>query len=124
MAYFQATRTEATPFRSRREPQNNKWQRNQNTVVHARAVAMGPITHTIVVALMVAVLGLIYLAQVTKTSTYGYTLQGQSEELASLTAEQQELEIENARLQALNTIKDSTVATNMTTPVSTTSATN
>lgn len=85
---------------------------------------MGPITHTVVVALMVAVLGLIYLSQVTKSSTFGYVLQQQNDTLASLAAEQQDLEIENARLQALSTVKDSNVAAAMTAPVSTTSATN
>jgi hypothetical protein len=123
MSYFRTSASSATEFRARREP-TTKWQRNQNTVAYAAPVRMGPITHTVVVALMVAVLGLVYLSQVTKSSTFGYTLQQQNDTLASLAAEQQDLEIENARLQALNTVRDSNVAKAMTTPVSTATTTN
>lgn len=119
MAYFRSSTPEATVFRARHES-SGKWQRNQNTVAYSGPTKMGPITHTVLVSLMVAVLGLIYLAQVTKSSTFGYTLQQQSDTLASLNAEQRDLQIENARLQALNTIKDSNVAKAMTTPASTT----
>lgn len=116
MSYY--TRTSSVePFVSARK--NQKWQRNQNTVVFAPKSAMGPVTHTVLVALMIAVLGLIYLSQVTKTSTFGYTLQKQTDEMASLTAERQDLEIENARLQALTKVKDSNVAKAMTPPAST-----
>lgn len=123
MSYFRTSASSETEFRARRDP-TTKWQRNQNTVAYAAPARMGPITHTVVVALMVAVLGLVYLSQVTKSSTFGYTLQQQNDTLASLAAEQQDLEIENARLQALNTVKDSSVAKAMTTPVSTATATN
>lgn len=124
MSYFRTPALGAADFRARRDTTTSKWQRNQNTVAYVAPVRMGPITHTVVVALMVAMLGLVYLSQVTKSSTFGYTLQQQNDTLASLAAEQQDLEIENARLQALNTVKDSNVAKAMTVPVSTTSATN
>ena len=118
MAYFRTSTSEATVFRARREG-SNKWQRNQNTVAFGVQEKMGPITHTVVVALMVAVLGLVYLSQVTKSSTFGYTLQQQNDTLVSLSAEQHDLEIENARLQALATVKDSNVAKAMADPAST-----
>lgn len=125
MAYFRTSTPEATVFRARRDGvSNNKWQRNQNTVAFGTQTKMGPITHTVVVALMVAGLGLVYLSQVTKSSTFGYAMQQQNETLASLNAEQHDLEIENARLQALNTVKESNVASAMTTPSSTSIVTN
>ncbi|MDB5177649.1 MAG: hypothetical protein JWO61_32, partial [Candidatus Saccharibacteria bacterium] len=37
------------------------WNRNQNTVAFASSVKLGPVTHTVLVALMITVLGLIYL---------------------------------------------------------------
>lgn len=123
MAYFRTSQPEATIFRARRDS-GNKWQRNQNTVAYAAPVKMGPITHTVLVALMIAVLGLIYLSQVTRSSTFGYTLQEQSDTMASLNAQQHDLQIENARLQALNTVKDSNVAKAMTAPATTETATN
>lgn len=94
------------------------WQRNQNTVAFAARTNLGPITHTVIIALMLALLGLIYLSQVTKTSSYGYVLQNQTDEIAALSAERQDLEVENARLQALGRVKDSTVASAMTRPAS------
>ena len=126
MSYFRTSSMGTTDFRARRDntTTNDKWYRNQNTVTYTAAVRMGPITHTVVVALMVAILGLVYLSQVTKSSTFGYTLQQQNDTLASLVAEQQDLQIENARLQALNKIKDSSVARAMTAPASVSTATN
>jgi len=52
--------------------QQRMWRRNQNTVPFASATVLGPVTHTVLIALMIAVLGLIYLTQVTKTSLYGF----------------------------------------------------
>ena len=124
MSYFHTPAfSSETQFRARRDP-TAKWQRNQNTVAYATSVKMGPVTHTVAIALIVAMLGLIYLSQVTRSSTFGYTLQQQNETLASLEAEQQDLEIENARLQALGTVKNSNVAKAMVAPASTQTATN
>lgn len=120
MSYYRTPSTDS--FASSRR--SRQWQRNQNTVVYAPRASMGPITHTVIVALMIAVLGLIYLSQVTKTSSYGYVLQNQADEMASLTAERQDLEVENARLQALSRVKESNVAKAMVEPVSTERATN
>lgn len=48
--------------------------RNQNTVKFRSAINLGPVSHTIIIAIMLAALGLIYLTQITKTSTFGYTI--------------------------------------------------
>jgi len=85
---------------------------------------MGPISHTVIIAFMIALLGLIYLTQVTKTSFYGYTINKQQEQLASLKAEGQDLQIENARLQALTRVQESDVAKAMSEPSSVEYATN
>lgn len=120
MSYYRTPQFE--PFVSSRR--SRQWQRNQNTVAYASRTTLGPIMHTVIVALMIAVLGLIYLSQVTKTSSFGYVLQDQNDTLASLAAEQQDLQVENARLQALSRVKDSNVAKAMTPPASVESATN
>lgn len=98
--------------------QQRMWRRNQNTVAFAPAMSLGPITHTVLVALMVAVLGLIYLTQVTKTSFYGYELDRRESVLADLKDEQNDLKIENARLQALERVSTSSVASALTEPAS------
>ncbi len=126
MSYYK-TQKSATTFSSSRRQRHasasRQWQRNQNTVAFAPKISLGPIAHTIIIALLVAVLGLIYLSQVTKTSSYGYELDRQNNQMAALTAERQDLEVENARLQALSRVADSSVAKAMVAPASTSYAT-
>jgi len=118
MSYYRST---TSNFTSR---QQRMWKRNQNTVAFMPTAALGPVAHTVLVALMIAVLGLIYLTQVTKTSSYGYELETRNEEIAALQAEHQDLENESAKLQALERVKESSVAKAMTEPASTDYATN
>ncbi|MGD8374183.1 MAG: hypothetical protein PVI21_05020 [Candidatus Woesebacteria bacterium] len=92
------------------------WRRNQNTVRHQIRSGFGPVTHTVVIAVMLCVLGLIYLTQITKTSTYGYQINDLKTKEDELLAEKRDLEVENARLQALERVKQSDVAKAMTTP--------
>jgi hypothetical protein len=68
---------------------------------------------------MVAVLGLIYLTQATRATGYDYEAQAIDSQIAELNQQKGELEIENARLTALETIRNSSVAREMTTPSST-----
>lgn len=108
-------RTTSSAFTSR---QQRMWKRNQNTVAFAPSVSLGPVAHTVIVALMIAVLGLIYLTQVTKTSFYGYQLDDRDQKMTALVAQKRDLEVENARLQALETVKQSNVARAMESPSS------
>ncbi|MEO8691802.1 MAG: hypothetical protein ABI397_03405 [Candidatus Saccharimonas sp.] len=103
-------------FNDRRQ---SNWGRNQNTVAFASAIKLGPITHTVLVALMIAVLGLIYLTQATRVSGYDYAANSVSDKISSLSQEKENLEVENARLTALQTVKDSSVAKAMVAPSST-----
>ena len=105
-----------TNFSSRRQ---QNWSRNQNTVAFVSTIKLGPVTHTVLVALMITVLGLIYLTQATKVTSYDYQTQKIDAQIADLNNQKADLEIENARLTALETVKKSSVATTMTTPVST-----
>lgn len=102
-----------TQFNSRRQ---TNWQRNQNTVAFASAVKLGPISHTVLVALMITVLGLIYLTQATRVSGYDYAASEVSDKISALTDQKNDLEVENARLTALQTVKSSSVAKAMTAP--------
>lgn len=113
MSQYQSRR--ARQFDSRA---NNTWRRNQNTVAFAPTAALGPIAHTVLITLMIAVLGLIYLTQVTRTSSFAYELNESEQTQEELLAQYQDLQVENARLQALERVKDSDVARNMTTPES------
>jgi hypothetical protein len=105
--------TRTVQFNSRRQ---SNWGRNQNTVAFASAVKLGPVTHTVLVALMITVLGLIYLTQATRASSYDYAASDTANQISSLSDQKKELEVENARLTALQSVKSSSVAQNMTTP--------
>ena len=109
-------RTSSMAFSSR---QQRMWRRNQNTIAFAPSLSLGPVAHTVLIALMIAVLGLIYLTQVTKTSFYGYQLDERDTQRAELQAEKRDLQVDNARLQALERVKESNVAKAMDKPVST-----
>lgn len=112
MMSYQRTQT----FNTRRQ---QNWSRNQNTVAFVSNIKLGPVAHTVLVALMVTVLGLIYLTQATRATGYDYATQKIDSQIAELNTQKNDLEIENARLTALETVKKSNVASTMTTPAST-----
>ena len=102
---------------SSRRQQN--WSRNQNTVPFISSVKLGPVAHTVLVALMITVLGLIYLTQATRATGYDYEAQKIDSQIAELSTKKSDLEVENARLTALETVKNSNVAREMTTATGT-----
>lgn len=105
-----------TQFSSRR---SGGYGRNQNTTRFASNVKLGPVTHTVLVALMITVLGLIYLTQATRATGYDYEAKKIDDKIAELSTQKTDLEVENARLTALENIQDSTVARTMEPPVET-----
>lgn len=100
-------------FSSRRA---SSWSRNQNTTRFTSSVKLGPVTHTVLVALMITVLGLIYLTQATRATAYDYQAQAIDTKIADLSTKKANLEVENARLTALESVKNSDVAKAMTKP--------
>lgn len=109
---YQSTNT----FSSRRQ---QSWSRNQNTTKFISSVKLGPVAHTVLVALMITVLGLIYLTQATRATSYDYESQRIDSQIAELNTKKSDLEVESARLTALETVKNSAVAKELTVPVST-----
>ncbi|MDR0955509.1 MAG: hypothetical protein LBM73_00090 [Candidatus Nomurabacteria bacterium] len=93
--------------------------RNQNMTVYTSGAKLGPVAQAVIVALLVALLGLLYLTQLTKTSSFGYQLNSIKDKQTQLAAERDDLTVENARLQALTRVNNSSVAAAMTTPVDT-----
>lgn len=112
-------RNNSTTYTSRRQQSWQKPQsfgRNQNMAVFKPSAKLGPVAHTILVALMILVLGLIYLTQATKPTSYGYEAQKVDAEIAELENKKTDLEVENARLTALEAVENSDVAKEMVTP--------
>lgn len=85
------------------------YSRNQNTTRFESAIKLGPVAHTVLIALMIIVLGLIYVTQATRTTGYDYQAQKIDSQIAALNEQKGELEIENARLTAIETVKKSSV---------------
>lgn len=109
--------TRTQQFNSSRRTSN--WNRNQNTVAFVSAVKLGPVAHTVLIALMITVLGLIYLTQATRTTGYDYELKKLDGQIAELAAKQGDLKVENRRLTALENVQNTDVAKAMTTPAAT-----
>ncbi len=85
--------------------------RNQNAVsFQARARTLGPVSNTIVLIVLACLVGLLYLTQVTKTNSYGYTINGLQQQQSKLKDENANLEVSAARLQSLDRVAASQVA--------------
>ncbi len=84
--------------------------RNQNLTRTATMVQAGPVTSTVLLIGLVIVLALLYLNQVTKTSTFNYRVSQLSNSKTELIAQQQRLEVEAARLQSVSELKSRTAA--------------
>lgn len=104
---------QSTTYYTSRRQQN--WSRNQNTTRFTSNIKLGPVAHTVLVALMITVLGLIYLTQATRATSYDYESQKIDSQISDLNQQKSELQIENARLTALENVKNSSVAREMTT---------
>ena len=86
--------------------------RNQNSVsFRVTDTRLGPVSNTIVLIVLACLLGLLYLTQVTKTNTYGYSIHRLEKEQAALQTEHDNLSVTSARLQALDRAQ-STAVTN------------
>ena len=89
-------------------------QRNQNTTSFRDAKkGIGPISNSIILIVLACLLGLLYLAQVTKTNSFGYRINALNEQQSSLRQEHADLEIASARLQALERVGSSQPAKNL-----------
>lgn len=95
------------------------WGRNQNTARFISPVKLGPVMHTIMVALMITVLGVVYLTQASGAAAYDYRANDLDKKISELSTKKADLEVENARLSSLESVKRSDVAKAMTPPAST-----
>ena len=83
--------------------------RNQNGVAFRSSSerAIGPISNSIILIVLALVLGMLYLAQVTKTNAYGYKIASLQTEQQQLNAANDDLQVSSARLQAVQRVQDS-----------------
>lgn len=88
------------------------WTRNRNTVKH-EGRSLGPISLIGMFLMLITVMGMIYLTQGTKATSYDYQLNELDTEIAELTAEKEDLAVEKARLTSIAAANDSAVAAAM-----------
>lgn len=96
-----------------RRRQSRSMGRNRNLEAHSSSKTLGPVSSALFLIAIVGVLSLLYLTQVTKTSVYGYETNQLKEEQAQLLEQQQELQVEAARLQSVARVENSPVVDNM-----------
>ena len=88
--------------------------RNQNFVRHSSRT-LGPVTMVFGLALMVALLALIYVTQGAKATGYDYEISRVDAEISELTAQKEDLAVEQSRLTSVVASENSEVAANMAT---------
>lgn len=84
---------------------------NQNSVSFAtQTKVLGPVSNTLILIVLACLLGLLYLTQVTKTSSYGYTINNLQLQQSQLQNEHSNLQVTAARLQSLDRVAASNAA--------------
>ena len=85
--------------------------RNQNAVSFvATARSLGPVSNTIILIALACLIGLLYLTQVTRTNSFGYTINSLQQQQTQLQDEKANLEVATARLQSLDRVASSATA--------------
>ena len=88
--------------------------RNQNPVSFAAQTrTLGPVSNTIILIVLACLIGLLYLTQVTKTNSFGYTINNLQQQQSQLESQNANLEVSAARLQSLDRVAASQVAKNL-----------
>lgn len=93
----------------RRNLETATWMRNRNTVRHG-AKTLGTLSTSLIFGLLILIVGLIYVTQGTKATAYDYELSSIEAEIDELSAKRDDLAVERARLTAIATSENSTVA--------------
>ena len=90
------------------------WVRNHNAVRHNSQRQLGPISHIIVLSLIVCLIGLLALTQSAKVVQYDLNIATANSEISDLQAERDALAVENAKITAAAANEDTnTVASSM-----------
>ena len=99
-------------YRSNYNSYGAGWNRNRNTVRIQRK-SLGPISLVGIFMMLITVMGMIYLTQGTKATSYDYSLNQLDAEIAELEAQREDLAVEKARLTSIAAVENSQVAANM-----------
>ena len=81
--------------------------RNQNLYRNKAELKLGPVSTSMVMVAVIAVLALLYLNQITKLSVFGYQVTELQNQRSQALAAKQELEVQAARLTSIQEIQQS-----------------
>lgn len=95
---------------SMRQARNMRRGQNNIRFDNSSKPGLGPVSHTIILAMILAIIGMLYLTQIVKTSDYGYQVSELNDRKQALIEENEALTVESARLQAIERVKNSEVA--------------
>jgi len=88
--------------------------RNQNSVSFiSQTKTLGPVSNTIILIVLACMIGLLYLTQVTKTNSFGYTINSLQQQQNALQNQNENLQVNAARQQSLDRVANSQVAKNL-----------
>lgn len=91
--------------------QQRTLRRNRNSIKHQQLrKGLGPIANIVLIVIMITTLGMIYLTQITKSTSYSYQLDELKSRKTQLANQNKDLLFESTRLQALERIRTSSVA--------------
>ena len=82
---------------------------NLNSMDYSKK-GLGPISNALFLAVIITMLGLLYLSQVTKANDYSFTISGLESQKEQLIEENQSLAVEAARLASIENVQKSEVA--------------
>ncbi len=99
-------------YTTRRAAVNTGYARNYNTVRHAKR-SLGSISQIVIISILTLIVGLIYVAESTKATSFDYSISSVDAEITEMTAEKEDLAVEKARLNSVATAKNSAVAAAM-----------
>lgn len=88
------------------------YSRNRNIVRH-QARGIGRISAIAILVIEVFMIGLFYVSEQSKVTTYDYKMNAMDAQIANLEAERDDLKVEQARLNSIAKSAKSTVAANM-----------
>ena len=91
---------------------SSAWVRNRNIVRHTPKT-LGSVSQSVILGVLVLAIGLIYVTQGTKATSYDYELSRVESEISELKAKQEDLAVERARLTSIAAANTSEVAAKM-----------
>lgn len=79
---------------------NSAWSSNRNSVRHNAKPWLGPVSKSVAVLFLVAILGILFLNKSSSVTTFDREIASANSELLSLEAERDALAVENAKINA------------------------